>query len=79
MKRESTGSLFDEPDEPRASPPMPRWPSGCARARLEEFVGQPDLIGEKSLLGSALRQRGQVFVAHPLGTARLGQDHARAA
>ena len=34
-------------------------------------------IGEKSLLGSALRPRGQVVVADSLGAPRLGQDDAR--
>ena len=32
MKRESTGSLFNEPDEPPPTPPMPRSLSECVRA-----------------------------------------------
>ena len=56
MKRESTGSLFDEPEEPpRIAADAPLAERMRPRS-LEEFVGQPDLIGEKSLLGSALRR-----------------------
>jgi putative ATPase len=56
MKRESTGSLFDEPDEPpRIAADGPLAERMRPRS-LEEFVGQTDLIGEKSLLGSALRR-----------------------
>ncbi len=60
MKREATGSLFDEPDEP---PPVAADAPLAERMRprrLEEFVGQSDSIGEKSLLGSALRRSGKL-------------------
>ena len=60
MNREATGSLFDEPDEP---PPVAADAPLAERMRprrLEEFVGQSDSIGEKSLLGSALRAPGKL-------------------
>ncbi len=59
MKREATGNLFDEPAE---LPPIAVDAPLAERMRprsLEEFVGQTDLVGEKSLLGSALRRAGK--------------------
>jgi putative ATPase len=58
MSRERTGSLFHDPDEPaepaRIAPDAPLAERMRPRT-LEEFVGQSTLVGEKSLLGSALR------------------------
>ena len=46
MKREATGSLFDEPEQSsRRSRPMPPGRADAARS-LEEFVGQADVVGE---------------------------------
>ncbi len=60
MSRESTGSLFDEPDDsPPASSDTPLAERMRPR-RLDEFVGQAGLIGEKSLLGAALRHAGKM-------------------
>jgi putative ATPase len=60
MGRESTGSLFEEPVEPAGVAPDAPLAERMRPRRLEEFVGQPDLIGEKSLLGSALRSSGKL-------------------
>jgi putative ATPase len=58
MSRERTGSLFDDEDEPaapaRIAPDAPLAERMRPRT-LDEFVGQSNLVGEKSLLGSALR------------------------
>jgi putative ATPase len=59
MKREATGSLFEEPAElPPIAPDAPLAERMRPRS-LEEFVGQTDSVGEKSLLGSALRRAGK--------------------
>lgn len=61
MARESTGSLFDEPEEEpapvRADAPLAERmrPRG-----LEEYVGQEQLVGESTLLGRALRRGGKL-------------------
>jgi putative ATPase len=60
MSREATGSLFDEPEEPPPLAPDAPLAERMRPRRLDEFVGQPDLIGEKSLLGSALRHAGKL-------------------
>jgi putative ATPase len=59
MPRETTGNLFDEPEEPPA--PLPDAPlAERMRPRdLHEFVGQAQVIGEKSLLGTILRRAGK--------------------
>ena len=59
MARETTGNLFDEPEEPSA--PLPDAPlAERMRPRdLHEFVGQAHVIGEKSLLGTILRRAGK--------------------
>jgi putative ATPase len=60
MSREATGSLFDEPPEPPPDAPDAPLAERMRPRRLDEFVGQSDLIGEKSLLGSALRREGKL-------------------
>ncbi len=54
-----TRSLFDEPAEelsaPGADAPLAERMRPCS---LEEFVGQADVVGEKSLLGLALGRAG---------------------
>ncbi len=52
-------TLFDEPEEPPA--PLPDAPlAERMRPRgLDEFVGQAQVIGEKSLLGTILRRAGK--------------------
>jgi putative ATPase len=59
MPRETTGSLFDEPDElPTALPDAPLAERMRPRG-LDEFVGQAQVIGEKSLLGTIIRRAGK--------------------
>ena len=60
MSREATGSLFDEPEEPPAIAPDAPLAERMRPRRLEEFAGQAKLLGEKSLLGSALRREGKL-------------------
>jgi putative ATPase len=58
MPRESTGELFDEPEEDFKHPGSAEAPlADRMRPRsLEEFVGQAGIVGESSLLSRALRQ-----------------------
>jgi putative ATPase len=60
MSRESTGSLFDEPAEVPAPPRDAPLAERMRPRNLDEFVGQPELIGESSLLGSALLRAGKL-------------------
>jgi putative ATPase len=60
MTRESTGSLFEEPAESHVTPPDAPLAERMRPRDLREFVGQPDVIGESSLLGSVLRRTGQL-------------------
>ena len=58
MPRESTGRLFDEPEDEPGEPAPAQDAPLAERMRprsLDEFVGQAGLIGEDSLLGRALR------------------------
>ncbi len=59
MARHETRSLFDEPTEDlvEASADAPLAERMRPRS-LDEFVGQADVVGEKSLLGSALSRPG---------------------
>jgi putative ATPase len=59
MARHETRSLFDEPpdDLVEASADAPLAERMRPRS-LDEFVGQADVVGEKSLLGSALSRPG---------------------
>ena len=67
MPRESTGRLFDEPEDEQ-SPAMETQDGSAAaplaermRPRtLEEFVGQAGLVGSESLLARALRPEGKL-------------------
>jgi len=67
MPRESTGRLFDEPEDEQ-SPAMGTQDGSAAaplaermRPRtLEEFVGQAGLVGSESLLARALRPEGKL-------------------
>ena len=67
MSRESTGRLFDEPEDEQ-SPAMETQDGSAAaplaermRPRtLEEFVGQAGLVGSESLLARALRPGGKL-------------------
>jgi putative ATPase len=67
MSRESTGRLFDEPEDEQ-SPAMETQDGSAAaplaermRPRtLEEFVGQAGLVGSESLLARALRPEGKL-------------------
>ena len=54
-----------------------RSPRACARARLEEFVGQSHLLGEGSALRTAIEQ-GRPHSMVLYGPPGLGQDDARA-
>ena len=76
MARETTGRLFEEPED--SVPALPDAPlAERMRPRnLAEFVGQAEVIGETSILGKALKHGDCALVAHPLGTAGHGQDHA---
>ena len=67
-----TRSLFDEPADELAAAGADAPLAERMRPRsLDEFVGQADVVGEKSLLGSALgRPERQAAIAHSLGTAR---------
>ena len=62
MPRETTGNLFDEPEEPATVLPDAPLAERMRPRGLDEFVGQAQIIGEKSLLGTILR-RGQTAVA----------------
>jgi putative ATPase len=55
MARHETRSLFDEPtDEPAAAGPDAPLAERMRPRSLDEFVGQAEVVGEKSLLGLAL-------------------------
>ncbi len=67
MPRESTGRLFDEPEDEQS--PVMETQEGSAAAplaermrprTLEEFVGQAGLVGSESLLARALRPGGKL-------------------
>jgi putative ATPase len=67
MPRESTGRLFEEPEEEQT--PITETQDGSAAAplaermrprTLEEFVGQAGLVGKESVLGRALRPEGRL-------------------
>jgi putative ATPase len=60
MPRETTGNLFDEPEEQPAMvfPDAPLAERMRPRG-LDEFVGQAQVIGEESLLGTILRRAGK--------------------
>ena len=59
MARHETRSLFDEPAEEVAVAGADAPLAERMRPRsLEEFVGQADVVGEKSLLGAALNRPG---------------------
>jgi len=67
MPRESTGRLFDEPEDEQS--PARETQDGSAAAplaermrprTLEEFVGQAGLVGSESLLARALRPKGKL-------------------
>jgi putative ATPase len=59
MARHETRSLFDEPAEEVAAPGADAPLAERMRPRsLVEFVGQADVVGEKSLLGAALNRSG---------------------
>jgi putative ATPase len=60
MTREATASLFDEPDEPSLAASDAPLAERMRPRRLDEFVGQSAVVGEKSLLGSALRREGKL-------------------
>jgi putative ATPase len=61
MARESTGSLFDEPEEEPAPAGADAPLAERMRPRgLEEYVGQEQLVGESTLLGRALRRGGKL-------------------
>jgi len=59
MSRETTGNLFDEPDEPPTVLPDTPLAERMRPRGLDEFVGQAQVIGEKSLLGTILRRAGK--------------------
>ena len=60
MARDQTKSFFDDQDDEEAHAVSANAPlAERMRPRsLDEFVGQADVVGEKSLLGSALRRSG---------------------
>ena len=60
MPREATASLFDEPDEPPPAAADAPLAERMRPRRLDEFVGQSAVVGEKSLLGSAIRREGKL-------------------
>jgi putative ATPase len=56
MPRETTGRLFDEPEESVSIVPDAPLAERMRPRILEEFVGQTAVIGESSILGKALKQ-----------------------
>jgi putative ATPase len=56
MARETTGRLFDEPEDSVAFAPDAPLADRMRPRSLAEFVGQTDVIGETSVLGRALKQ-----------------------
>ncbi len=66
MARESTGRLFDDPDEHVPGAEMERESADAPLAErmrprtLDEFVGQAGLVGNESLLGRVLRSEGKL-------------------
>ena len=61
-----------------ADRPTRRWRPGCGRATLDEFVGQPHLVGDDGAL-SRVVQPGYLPSMSCLGPARVRQDHPGAA
>lgn len=85
MSRELTGSLFGEPDQPTDLEPAVDAPlAERMRPRsFDEFVGQAELIGEKSPLARAVARGGappSLILWGPPGTGKttLGRLIARA-
>ena len=60
MTREATGNLFDEPQEPARVVKDAPLAERMRPRTLDEFVGQSDVIGENSLLGTALKRGGKL-------------------
>jgi putative ATPase len=56
MPRETTGRLFDEPDESVVVLPDAPLAERMRPRSLDEFVGQSAVIGDTSILGKALKQ-----------------------
>jgi putative ATPase len=59
MPRETTGNLFEEPEEPATVLPDAPLAERMRPRALDEFVGQAQVIGEESLLGTILRRAGK--------------------
>jgi len=60
MNREATGNLFDEPREPARAVKDAPLAERMRPRKLAEFVGQSDVIGENSLLATALERGGKL-------------------
>jgi putative ATPase len=60
MTRESTGNLFEAPEEAHRIPTDAPLAERMRPRSLLEFVGQPDVIGESSLLGSVIFRTGKL-------------------
>jgi putative ATPase len=61
MARQETRSLFEDPAEELAAPTADAPLAERMRPRnLDEFVGQAEVIGEQSLLGTAIRRGGKL-------------------
>jgi putative ATPase len=58
MARETTGQLFDEPQENIGVSPAAPLAERMRPRSLEEFVGQTDVVGETAILGKALKEGG---------------------
>jgi putative ATPase len=60
MKRETMGSLFDDPVESASAPTDAPLAERMRPRSLDEFVGQAGLIGEGSLLSTMLKREGKL-------------------